>query len=599
MRTFHTIERACLLLSAVLVLAAGFVAPASAQSADGLPVPPGQIVVGPVYIRNDGLGPPVTNGAQANVYLGQTQEPFSFVNTASSPAVVVLTSTPTQYVRFYSPAGAAATGNAGASTALGSFLAGSNTVRGLTPAQIKDALALPWLPENVTIVTIPAGTCILVGSGGPVLGNFPGVPGRSGYPPGPWGRGGPPQEYLIGTSPNPNCQNAQRLPATDYVNQQPVGAYALAYAPRAGGGNAGAVANALDHATPPPLFTDMDSVYNALDLLNIGASGPLRAALAQLDGEIYADAPSVAIGVGQMFLDVLRDQTHLARGFTSLADGGAWRPWVSGFGGGGALFGNGDVHGVGFGGGGIAAGGDYRFSPALQAGVAAAYARSAFNAIGFSGSGGLDTFAIGSYVGYAAGPWYVDGAVGYSYNSAGVNRSINFPGVSRAAFGYVADNAFLSRAEAGYHFQLDDRTIAAPFASFQGIVVGQTGFAEGGAGAINLNINSRTAALALSTLGVELTYSLPLGLAAPLGVSARAGWAHDFADVNRSVDANLQGTPDANFTVNGARWPRDAAAVGVRFSLPVQSVNLFVRYDGTLASSASIHSATAGLLIAF
>ena len=597
MYSFCIKQRACLLLFTILVLTLWLVGPASAQSADGLPLPPGQIIVGPVYRRDGTSVPFVATGANANAYIFSVPPTQSFVN--ASAADVVRTSVPTQFVRFYSPVGAAATGNAGASTALGSFLVGSNTVRGLTPAQIKNVLALPWLPEMMTIVTVPAGTCIMIGSGAPILGHFPGVPGRTGYPAGPWGSGGPPQEYLVGVSANPGCQNPQRLPATDYVNQQPVGAYALAYAPRAGGGNASVVANALDHATPPPLYSDMDSVYNALDLLNFGAPGPLRAALAQLDGEIYADAPSVTIGVGQMFLDVLRDQTHLARGFTSPANGSGWRPWVSGFGGGGALFGTGDVHGVGFGGGGIAAGGDYRFTPAFQAGVAATYMRSAFSTNGISGSGGLDSFAVGSYAGYAAGPWYVDGAVGYSYNSAGVNRSIVFPGVSRATFGYVADNAFLSRAEAGYRFQLDDRTTAAPFASFQGIVAGQNGFAEGGAGAINLNVSSRTAALALSTFGAELDYDVPLGLAAPLTFSARAGWAHDFADVNRSIAANLQGTPDANFTVSGARWPRDAAAVGVRFSLPMQAVNVFVRYDGTLASSASIHSATAGLIIAF
>lgn len=443
------VRQVCWSLCTAAALAVAFTDPAQAQS--GLPLPPGQIIVGPVFIRNDGSVPSIINGAQANAYLGQTHEPFSFVD--SAPAVVVRTSVPTQYVRFYSPAGAAATGNVGASTALGSFLAGSNSVRGLTPAQVKDALALPWLPEFMTIVTIPAGTCILVGSGGPVLGNFPGVPGPNGYPSGPWGSGGVPQEYLIGKSANPGCQNAQRLPATDYVNRQVVGAFILAYRPRGGGGNTGAVAAALDDATPPPLFTDMDSLYNALDILNFGNPAPLRAALAQLDGEIYADVPSVAIAAGQMFLDVLRDQTHLARSFTGQLADGTLRPWVSGFGGGGALSGNGDTHRIGFGGGGIAAGVDYRFSPALQAGVAAAYARSAFGTSGISGSGGLDSFTIGSYAGYTAGQWYIDGAFGYSYNSATVNRSISFLGIMpRTPFSYPVAHAFLSRAETGYPF---------------------------------------------------------------------------------------------------------------------------------------------------
>jgi hypothetical protein len=590
MRIIRIVQRPALLLSTLVVFAVGLFGPAFAQSADGLPLPPGEIIFGPVFRGQAFLGatcpppasqpcpgtstPSIATGVDANAYLfpKYPEPPF----TPNAPAVVTLTTAPTQYVRFFTP---------GQSSAIGAFIVGSNAVRGLTPAQIQNVLALPATPTMETLVLVPAGTCLLIGPANPLFGK----------------QGGAIQEFLVGRSQGgPGCGPVpQFLSSSSFANAQPIGAFALAYAPRAGGGNAGAVANALDHAIPPPLFSDMDSIYNALDLLNIGAPGPLRQALAQLDGEIYADAPSVAIQVGQMFLQVLRDQAHLAQGFTSTANGGAWRPWVSGFGGGGALFGNGDTHGVGFSGGGIAAGGDFSFFPALRAGVAAAYAQSAFNASGFVGSGGLNTFAVGSYAGYEAGPWYVDGAVGYSYNSASVNRSINFPGVSRAAFANLDANAFLSRAETGYRFQMADGSIASPFVSFQGIVVRQNGFTESGAGAINLNIDGRDAALALSALGTELSYALPLGLAAPLGVSARAGWAHDFADVNRSVTADFQGTPEASFAVNGARWPRNAAAVGVRFSLPAQSVNLFVRYDGTLASNASIHSATAGLTFVF
>ncbi len=586
MRSSRNIQRACLLLAAVIVLAVGSAGPAPAQSADGLPLPPGQIIVGPVYRGTAFNGyvcpgavlcpgtsvPSIATGVDANAYLFPKYFLPGYVPNA--PAVVVLTTTPTQYVRFYNPAAG--------SGQVGGFLVGSNAVRGLTPAQIRNVLALSYTPTMETIVQVPAGTCLMIGPTNPLYGQ----------------QGGAVQEFLIGKSQGgAGCGPVpQFISSSSFINGQPIGAYALAYAPRAGGGNAGAVANALDHATPPPLFSDMDGVYNALDVLNYGNPGPLRSALAQLDGEIYADLPSVTIGVGQMFLDVVRDQTHLAR--SPVGDGGL-RPWVSGFGGGGGLFGNGDTHGIGFSGGGVAAGADYHFTPALQAGIAAAYMRSAFNTSGIPGSGGLDSFAVGSYAGYAAANWYIDGALGYSYNSAGVNRSIDFPGVTRAAFANPVANAFLSRAETGYHFLLDDRTTATPFASFQGIVAGQSSFAEGGAGAVNLNVNGHNAALALSILGAELGYDLPVGLAVPLGFSARAGWAHDFADVNRSITATLQGTPDASFTVNGAPWPRDAAAVGARISLPLQPVNLFIRYDGTLASNASIHSATAGLVINF
>ncbi len=577
------VSRACLLLFAAAGQVAGLAGPASAQSADELPLPPGQIVTGPVYRGPAACPssdpscpgtsvPSIATGIDANAYIFPKYSDPSFVTAA--PAAVVLTTAPTQYVRFYTQ---------GVTSQQGAFLVGSNEVRGLTPTQIRNMLALPNLPDMETLVQVPAGTCLLIGPAGPLYGQ----------------QGGAEQEFMVGKSGGgAGCGPVPSYTGT-FINGQAIGAYALAYAPRAGSGNAGAVAGALDHATPPPLFSDMDGVYNALDVLNFGAPGPLRAALAQLDGEIYADVPSVAIGMGQMFLDVLRDRTHLARGLASQDGGDAWRPWVSGFGGGGALSGNGDSHGVSFGGGGAATGADRRFTEAWQAGFAAAYSHGGIGTSGIPGSGGLDTFALGSYAGYAAGHWYFDGALGYSYNSAGVTRSIGFPGVSRGAFGDLADNVFLSRAETGYRFQLDGRAAVTPFASFQGIAAGQTSFSEGGAGAVDLNAASVTAASAQGVLGGEVSYDLPLGLAAPLGISARAGWAHDYADVNRAITANFQGTPDASFTVNGARWPRDAAAVGARVSLPTQPADLFVRYDGTLAGGVSVNSATAGLRLAF
>ena len=135
-----------------------------------------------------------------------------------------------------------------------------------TAEQIRNLLALPYLPDSLVIVEVPAGTCMLIGTAAPILGHFPANPPAIPTP-GPWGRGGVPQEKLLGISSAPGCANPQFVPSGDYVNLQPIGQQALSYRPRAGGGNAGAVAAALDTATPPPLFTDMDGVYNSLDLL--------------------------------------------------------------------------------------------------------------------------------------------------------------------------------------------------------------------------------------------------------------------------------------------------------------------------------------------
>lgn len=581
---------------AATLLAALIAFPALAQSVNGwLPLPPGQVIVGPVargqtfsvvkpgYPGEGSTVPSIVDGVEANVYVFPlpdiTPATLPFVNSAFSPASVVLTSVPTQYVRFYNPG---AGGNAA-----GPWLVPSNQVRGLTVGQIRDVLALPTPPTMQTIVLVPAGTCLLTGVAGPIAG---------------WGAGGAVQEYLIGKSSPPGCgagADPKYLSTSNFINRQAIGAFALAYSPRAFGGNAGAVAYALDHVVPPPLFTDMDSVYNALDILNFGASGPLRDALAQLDGEIYADVPSVAIAAGRMFLDAIRDQAQLARDRAAQALGDGARLWANGFGGGGGLFGYGDVHGLRVGGGGVAFGLDYRFGPALRAGVAAGYLRTGFGANGFPGAGGMDSFFVGPYASYADGPWRLDGALAYGFNSANVGRSISFYSVFRSASAQVDDHALLARAEAGYRITLDERTGMTPFASFQSVAVWQPGFSENGAGAVSLNVDGHSAVSALGALGVELGHELPVGLPAPLAMTVRAGWAHDFVDVSRSVVAGFQGLPDSIFTVDGARWPRNAVSFGARLVLTTEIANVFFRYDGEAAGRAALHSATVGLRIAF
>jgi hypothetical protein len=182
----------------------------------------------------------IATGADANAYICSTPPTLSFVPSAS--AAMVVTSVPTQYVRVYCPECSPP------SFPNRSFMADPGTIRGLTPAQIKDVLALPNLPSMITIVTVPAGTCVLVGQGAAVPG---------------FGNGGTAQEYAAGTPSGANCQGLQFLPETDYINRQAIGALALLYGPRAGGGNAGAVAAALDHGPFPAPFTDMDLITRA------------------------------------------------------------------------------------------------------------------------------------------------------------------------------------------------------------------------------------------------------------------------------------------------------------------------------------------------
>jgi hypothetical protein len=253
----------------------------------------------------------------------------------------------------------------------------AHIIRGLTPEQIKDVLALPNLPDMITIVTVPVGTCVLYAKGAAVPG---------------FGSGGTAQAYAAGTPSGPHCDGLQFLPADDDINRQALGAYALLYGPHAGKGNGGAVAAALDQGPYPVPFTDMDLVYKKLDLLNFGDPAPLRSALVQLDGEIYADVSSVAIGAGQLYLGTLREQMRTERPST-----GPLQQWVNGFGASLGLSGTGHSHDFDADTGGVAGGIEHRFTPGLTAGIAAGWAFSDFGTREISGSGDLNTFAVTPY----------------------------------------------------------------------------------------------------------------------------------------------------------------------------------------------------------
>ncbi len=604
--------------------------PAIAQQVvGGMILPDGQVVTGPVFRRDGNFVPSITNGATANQYIFSTPPTASFV--ANAPAAVVRTSVPSTYVRVFTE---------GVTNAVGGFIAPSNTIRGLNLQQIRDVLALPHMPTSVTIVQVPAGTCVLYGTAAPITGTFPANP--PGIPtPGPWGNGGVLQGVLIGTSSSPNCQSPAFLPSANYMNRQAINGYALAYRPNAGKGNTYAVASALDVGAFPAQFSDMDTVYDSLDLLNYGSAGALPLALKQLDGESYADFGYLRMMAARVFLNTLHQQMRGARIGGALpaasapastaapaaepplslteapampgemaadfkrqmASPGARRTdaggvWFSPYGAVGALYGSAATHSASYSLGGFAAGGDLRLSDDLVIGGALSYANTAVST-SLPASGSNQAFSLAAYASYAPGPWYVDGAVGYAHYWGNLSRTIAFPELLRTAQGAPTANQFLGSIESGFGFSLNPRLALTPFARLEVTAATQNAFTETGAGAINLSAASQNTTGVRSVLGVELSGSVAIAESRILQLAVRAGWAHDYADVTGTLTANFVGKPDTSFTVYGPTPDRNAATIGASVNLPLAFGQAFLNYDGNLSQSYSAHALMLGLRVVF
>ncbi|MGZ8416260.1 MAG: autotransporter outer membrane beta-barrel domain-containing protein [Methyloceanibacter sp.] len=249
--------------------------------------------------------------------------------------------------------------------------------------------------------------------------------------------------------------------------------------------------------------------------------------------------------------------------------------------------------------GGAAGGIDVRVNPALFAGVAFGYARSDFDADRISGRGHLDTRSAALYASYAPGRFYVEGLLGYAHSAGELNRSIVYPGVIRIASGDPEADAFLSSIETGYALALSRSTVLTPLLAMQGIAMAQDEIVESGAGAINLLIDDQDTGSAQSLIGAELSQVVPLGLAAPLLLKLRAGWGHDFGDLERGFTASFQGLPGA-FAIVGPEAPRDAAVVNVLGSLNLRrSLELYLRYDAAFADDASVQGGSGGFRFVF
>jgi outer membrane autotransporter protein len=251
--------------------------------------------------------------------------------------------------------------------------------------------------------------------------------------------------------------------------------------------------------------------------------------------------------------------------------------------------------------GGAAAGIDYRFDPRFLVGLGVGYTHGTQWVNSFMGQGWTDSVSIAAYGSFTpAGPaagFYADALVGYAYFNNQMQRQIQIPGLQpRTANGSTGANQFLAQVETGYKLGVWTMGSLTPFARFQTSSTTQNAFTESGANSLNLNVAQQTTNSLRTVLGAEFASSIPLGTERALGLSLRLGWQHEYAYTSRPITSSFAGAPTASFTVYGATPTRDAAIVGFAATTSIAAATqLYLRYDGELASGTDNHALTAGL----
>jgi outer membrane autotransporter protein len=372
-----------------------------------------------------------------------------------------------------------------------------------------------------------------------------------------------------------------------------------------------AVAAALDRANVSATG-DMSTVLDALSGLTT-QQGP--AALAAISGQPVANFGTVNLEGSAMFMDVLGQQMSFARS----SDGGGrrvalaeaceieacegvaspWGGWMSALGGLGSVAGTANANGLTYNFGGAAVGLDYRFAQGFMMGLSASYAHGTQWVNGLSAQGSTDTVSLAIYGSFTRAGFYADFLTGYAHSSNQLQRQIVIPGLApRTASGRTGANQFLAQLETGYQLPLwaPARASLTPFARLQGSTATQDGFSESGAHSLSLDVLPQTTQSLRTTFGVDLAGAVPLGNERRLDLALRLGWQHEFADTARPMTAAFGGAPSASFTVYGVTPQRDAAVLGFSAKTSIaDATQLYLRYDGQLASGFNNHTLNAGV----
>jgi len=390
-------------------------------------------------------------------------------------------------------------------------------------------------------------------------------------------------------------------------------------------GNQSAVGAALDAARPAAGTRPQDAVKPLYDALYPLSGAAVPATLDRLGGVVHAEAVTAARDAARLFGDTVQSRVGEVRAdglakavgpLTSarLETGGSAAGAADGVPGqnpaaqgrtgldlwaralGRFANSDGDGNAAGFRQrtGGIALGADREVTDDLTAGAAFGYQRTAVDARDSGGRTDLDTYSAALYGTYRVGAWFADAQAMYAYGHYDSRRTIQIGGtnpLNRTAKGSSDGHDLGAALTAGYAWAWEGARVE-PFAGLRFDRVIRDGFAETGAGALNLSVDETALSTLRSSLGVRASWRLKAGETA-LEPELRARWDHDFLDVAATSDARLLGV---SYTVAGTRPGRDAAVLGAGLTADLGNrFQAYGSYDADLRRDAVGHSLSAGL----
>jgi outer membrane autotransporter protein len=453
----------------------------------------------------------------------------------------------------------------------------------------------------------------------------------------------PPQFAFLGTTVDVDPMNPNELKLTigPRYCDPPANTRLCEFSDWAVTPNQTSVADALDEADPAPVGSDMETViaelkklpvpelppsYDAIGGESISGFTTTRLAMGErLERTLHRRMRDVAWG-GNEALSVVDAATPVlpgvggstlafAPGVGSALYPGLWAStqtgrmgsaatfdpeeggpglggWLDAWGIFGSLDGDGNSAGVDYTLAGTTLGVDYRPTDHWIAGLAAGYAYTTFDLDGRKTNSQAHNAQAALYGGYIAPRFYVGASARYAFGSNESERRIAFGSIDRIATGDFDSHDFGARIEAGANVVRFGTATLQPLAAFDWSQLGQDGFRETGAGALDLDVDSENTTSLLSSFGARLHGRVEIDEETSMVPELRAMWLHEFGDLDRIVRGRLTGAvTGGDFRVRGAESPRDSALVGLGWSATIgDAVLVFADYDAIIDSRRLEHN---------
>jgi fibronectin-binding autotransporter adhesin len=289
---------------------------------------------------------------------------------------------------------------------------------------------------------------------------------------------------------------------------------------------------------------------------------------------------------GHLLADNSTNWQTAATDTSSLVSERGW--WLQGFGGFGDIEDTSNATGADYDTQGVAVGLDTEWRD-VSVGAAFSYASSDVEPV--AGAGDIDSFQLGSYLGWQREAWYVNAALGMGYHQSESNRTIVVGAtVNTAEADY--DSYHVSTAmEVGHAVAINNATTLTPYVGVNYTHTHRESFTESGAGTANLSVDDEDEDSLRTALGLRLSHELNTGDDKRLTPYVDVAYVREMMDSTSRLDAGFATVPTATFRIDGSELDRDRVRLGVGMRGQLnENTTLNVGYNGEFADSDDNHS---------